>query len=281
MKNILVLDGKKVAFEIECKLKEKVNDLKEKTGKVPTLATIVVGDNKASHTYVRMKGKACERIGINSIKIELDSTCTTEELVEIVENLNNDSSVNGVLIQHPLPRHIDERKCFDSIKLEKDVDGVTSCGFGAMSMGEKVFLSATPKGIIRLVDYYNIELKGKDVVVIGRSPILGKPLAMMLLNKDATVTITHSKTIGLEKIVKRADVVVACVGKANFVKKSWLKKGAVVIDAGYNEGGIGDVDLNNVISRVSAYTPVPGGVGPMTIAMLLEQTVEAFENMNV
>jgi methylenetetrahydrofolate dehydrogenase (NADP+)/methenyltetrahydrofolate cyclohydrolase len=275
--NQVVLNGKELSKKIEQNLKEKVSFLKEKTGKVPMLATIIVGDDSASQTYVKMKVNACERVGIKSLKIELDKSIKTEDLLSVISDLNADENVDGILLQHPVPRHIDERKCFNSIKVDKDVDGVTSANFGAMAMGEESFASATPFGIMLLLDYYKIEIEGKRVVVIGRSPILGKPIAMMLLNKNATVTIAHSKTKDLEKIVKEADVVVACVGKPKFVKSEWLKEGVVIVDAGYNPGNVGDVDLEGAAGVASAYTPVPGGVGPMTIASLLSQTVKSFE----
>ena len=273
----IILNGKELSKKIEEELKEKVRELKEKSGKNATLATIIVGDNPASQTYVRMKGNACERIGINSIKIELNYNTQTEELMDVIEKLNKDENVDGILLQHPVPKHIDERLCFNSISPSKDVDGVTSAGFGAMSMGEEAYASATPLGIIKLLEHYNIELEGKKAIVIGRSAILGKPIAMMLLNKNATVTIAHSKTKDLEKYVKEADIVVACVGKPKFVKKEWLKEGVVIVDAGYNAGNVGDVDLENATKVASAYTPVPGGVGPMTIASLIYQTVKSFE----
>lgn len=277
MLNQVVLNGKELSKKIEQNLKEKVSFLKEKTGKVPMLATIIVGDDSASQTYVKMKVNACERVGIKSLKIELDKSIKTEDLLSVISDLNADENIDGILLQHPVPRHIDERKCFNSIKVDKDVDGVTSANFGAMAMGEESFASATPFGIMLLLDYYKIEIEGKRVVVIGRSPILGKPIAMMLLNKNATVTIAHSKTKDLEKIVKEADVVVACVGKPKFVKSEWLKEGVVIVDAGYNPGNVGDVDLEGAAGVASAYTPVPGGVGPMTIASLLSQTVKSFE----
>lgn len=273
----LILNGKEVSKQIEEQLKEKVAYLKEKSGKNATLATIIVGNNPASQTYVRMKGNACERIGINSLKVELDENTSTEELVSVIEKLNKDENIDGILLQHPVPRQIDERKCFNFIDPRKDVDGVTSAGFGAMAMGEDAYVSATPFGIIKLLEHYNIELEGKKAVVIGRSAILGKPIAMLLLNKNATVTIAHSKTKDLEKHVKEADIVVACVGKPKFVKKEWLKEGVVIVDAGYNPGNVGDVDLENAKELASAYTPVPGGVGPMTIVSLIYQTVQSFE----
>ena len=273
----IILNGREVSKKIEEELREKVNLLKEKTGKVATLATIIVGDDPASETYVKMKGKACERIGINSLKIKLDKDISTEDLLKVINDLNNNEDVNGILLQHPVPRHIDERKCFNAICPSKDVDGVTSAGFGAMTMGEDAYVSATALGIMKLLEYYKIEIEGRRAVVIGRSSILGKPIAMMLLNKNATVTIAHSKTKELEKVVKEADIVVACVGKPKFVKKEWLKENVVIVDAGYNEGNVGDVDLDNATLVASAYTPVPGGVGPMTIASLIYQTVKAFE----
>lgn len=273
----IILNGKELSKKIEEELKAEVRDLKEKTGKVATLATIIVGDDPASQVYVKMKGNACERIGINSLKIELDKETKTEELLEVIESLNKDENIDGILLQHPVPKHIDERKCFNAINPNKDVDGVTSAGFGAMSMGEDAFASATPLGIMKLLEFYGIDIEGKKAVVIGRSSILGKPIAMMLLNKNATVTIAHSKTKDLEKIVKEADIVVACVGKPKFVKKEWLKEGVVIVDAGYNPGNIGDVDLDNAIELSSAYTPVPGGVGPMTIVSLMFQTIKSFE----
>lgn len=275
--SIVVLNGKELSKKTEEELKEKVAILKEKSGKNATLATIIVGDNPASQTYVKMKGNACERIGIKSLKIELKENTSTEELMDVIEELNHNENIDGILLQHPVPKHIDERMCFNKINPKKDVDGVTSCGFGAMAMQEDAYVSATPLGIMKILENYNIELEGKEAVVIGRSAILGKPIAMMLLNKNATVTIAHSKTKNLDQVVKRADIIVACVGKARFIKQEWIKKGAVVIDAGYNPGNVGDVDLENIENVASAYTPVPGGVGPMTIASLLSQTVNSFE----
>lgn len=273
----LVLNGKELSKKIEEELKVKVQKIKKESGKEATLATIIVGNNPASQMYVKMKANACERVGLRSLKVEMKEETTTEELLKVIETLNTDENVDGILLQHPVPKQIDERVCFNAISPKKDVDGVTSAGFGAMTMGEEAYVSATPFGIIRILEYYGVKLEGKHAVVIGRSAILGKPIAMMLLNKNATVTIAHSKTKNLEEIVKTADIVVACVGKPKFVKKEWLKPGVVVVDAGYNEGNVGDVDLENVIPIASAYTPVPGGVGPMTIASLMEQTVKAFE----
>ena len=272
-----ILDGKKVSQETEEILKIRVDKIKARKGTVPTLATILVGNDPASATYVKMKGNACERVGMNSLKIELPSSTSTEELLKEINKLNNDPEVSGILLQHPVPNQINERACFDAINAEKDVDGVTCLGFGNMSMGEEAYGSCTPQGIMRLLDHYKIDLQGKHAVVIGRSPILGKPMAMMLLNKNATVTICHSKTQNLDSIVKLADLVVGAVGIPKFIKSDWIKDEAIVIDAGYHPEQCGDIDLDGVIHRCEAYTPVPGGVGPMTINTLILQTVEACE----
>ncbi len=278
MASALVLDGKALAKSIEESLKLRVENFKKKSGgNVPLLATILVGNDPASETYVKMKGNACTRVGMQSKKIEMPQNTTTEELLKQIENLNNDSSVYGILLQHPVPKQIDERAAFDSISLDKDVDGVTCLGFGRMSMGEFAYGSATPAGIMTILDYYKIPIEGKHAVIIGRSPILGKPMAMMLLNKNATVTICHSRTIDLPSILKSADIVIGAVGKPKFIKSEWIKPGAVIVDAGYHPGNVGDVDLETAIPKCSAYTPVPGGVGPMTIATLITQTMESAE----
>lgn len=277
----LVLEGKNLAKSIEESLKPRVAAVIAKSGgKIPVLATILVGEDPASATYVRMKGNACRRIGMESRKIELPPPTTTEELLAEIEALNRNPGVNGILLQHPVPEQIDERSCFDAIALEKDVDGVTSLGFGRMAMGEFAYGSATPTGIMTILDHYNIPLKGKRAVVVGRSPILGKPLAMMLLNRHATVTICHSRTIDLPEVVREGDIVVGAVGKPKFIQADWIKQGAVIIDAGYHPGGIGDVDLEEAAQRSSAYTPVPGGVGPMTIVSLISQTLDAAEKQH-
>ena len=272
-----ILDGKKVSKETEETLKIRVDKIKAKKGIVPTLATILVGNDPASATYVKMKGNACERVGMNSLKIELPSSTSTEELLKEINKLNNDPEVSGILMQHPVPSQINESACFDAINAEKDVDGVTCLGFGNMSMGERAYGSCTPQGIMRLLDHYKVDIEGKHAVVIGRSPILGKPMAMMLLNKNATVTICHSKTQNLDSIVKQADLVVGAVGIPKFIKSDWIKDKAIVIDAGYHPEQCGDIDLDGIIHRCEAYTPVPGGVGPMTINTLILQTVEACE----
>jgi methylenetetrahydrofolate dehydrogenase (NADP+)/methenyltetrahydrofolate cyclohydrolase len=272
-----ILDGKALAQLLEKSLKERVSALVKKTGKVPVLATILVGSDPASATYVKMKGNACNRVGMTSKKIELPDSTTTEQLLDTIDMLNNDNAVQGILLQHPVPRQIDERLCFDRIMLSKDVDGVTCLGFGTMVMGKPAFGSATPAGIMTLLKHYNVEICGKHAVVVGRSPILGKPMAMMLLNDNATVTICHSRTQGLSDIVRQGDIIIGAVGKPLFIKGNWIKNEAVVIDAGYHPGGVGDVDLTSATDHCSAYTPVPGGVGPMTITTLIQQTVEAAE----
>ena len=274
----LVLDGKALAQKTEQELSGRVTALKEKSnGQTPILATILVGGDPASATYVKMKGNACTRIGMDSLKVEMSEETTTEELLAKIEELNNNPNVHGILLQHPVPAQIDERACFDAIALEKDVDGVTCLGFGRMSMGEEAYGCATPKGIMRLLEAYNIDIAGKHAVVVGRSPILGKPMAMMLLGANATVTICHSRTQGLEEHIKQADIVVGAVGKPEFIKAGWIKDGAVVVDAGYHPGGVGDIELEPLKDRVAAYTPVPGGVGPMTINTLIYQSVDSGE----
>ncbi len=274
-KKPVLLDGKALSKEIEADLKPQVEKIIRTTGKTPVLATILVGNDPSSEVYVRMKGNACKRVGMKSLKVHLSEKTTTDELLQEIEKLNHDDSVCGILLQHPVPDHINERTCFDKIAIEKDVDGVTCLGFGKMTMGERAFGSATPAGIMRLLDHYHLALEGKHAVVVGRSPILGKPLAMMLLNKNATVTICHSRTRNLPDIVKEADIVVGAVGIPEFIKAEWIKDGAIVIDAGYHQGGIGDIEIDKVKDRTFAYTPVPGGVGPMTIATLIAQTFES------
>jgi methylenetetrahydrofolate dehydrogenase (NADP+)/methenyltetrahydrofolate cyclohydrolase len=274
----LVMDGKALAQKTEEELSARVTALKEKSnGQTPILATILVGADPASATYVKMKGNACTRIGMDSLKVEMPTETTTAELLAKIEELNNNPNVHGILLQHPVPPQIDERACFDAIALEKDVDGVTCLGFGRMSMNEEAYGCATPKGIMRLLEAYNIKLEGKHAVVVGRSPILGKPMAMMLLGANATVTICHSRTQNLESLVKQADIVVGAVGKPEFIKADWIKDGAVVVDAGYHPGGVGDIELEPLKDRVAAYTPVPGGVGPMTINTLIYQSVDSGE----
>lgn len=273
-----ILDGKALAAQTEAELLARVERLKERSGgKTPILATILVGDDPASATYVKMKGNACRRVGMSSLAVEMPSSTTTSELLAKIDELNRNPDVHGILLQHPVPGQIDERACFDAIALSKDVDGVTCLGFGRMAMGEEAYGCATPQGIMRLLQHYGIAIEGKHAVVVGRSPILGKPMAMMLLQENATVTICHSRTRGLPGLIAQADIVVGAVGKPEFIKAQWIKEGAVVVDAGYHPGGIGDVELSALSATVSAYTPVPGGVGPMTINTLIMQCVVSAE----
>lgn len=274
----VVLDGKHVAKLTEEALQLRVEGLKEKSGgRTPVLATVLVGDDPASATYVKMKGNACRRIGMESLAIELPASLKTNDLLRELEQLNNNPDVHGILLQHPVPSQIDERAAFDMIDLAKDVDGVTCLGFGRMAMGEAAYGCATPQGIMRLLAHYEIPLEGKHAVVVGRSPILGKPMSMMLLQANATVTICHSRTQNLSDHIRQADIVVGAVGRPEFIRADWIKDDAVVVDAGYHPGGVGDIELGPLLERVSAYTPVPGGVGPMTINTLIQQTVESGE----
>ncbi|MGB0767348.1 MAG: bifunctional 5,10-methylenetetrahydrofolate dehydrogenase/5,10-methenyltetrahydrofolate cyclohydrolase [Phycisphaeraceae bacterium] len=279
-----LMDGKRVARELLDAAAKRVQSLNDTTGKTPCLATVLVGSDPASITYTQMKRKRCESIGMTSRKIELPETATTRDVVDCVAELGSDPAVNGILLQHPAPPHVDERAAFEAIPVGKDVDGVTFGSFAHMwfsprslPLHEQGFKSCTPGGIVRLMDAYDVDIEGKHAVVIGRSAILGKPMAGLLLNRNATVTICHSKTRGLGEIVAQGDIVVAAVGRANFVKGDWIKPGAVVMDAGYNEGNVGDVDFEPAAEQASLITPVPGGVGPMTIATLIEQTVTAAE----
>jgi len=214
---------------------------------------------------------------MESIAVEMPEQTTTEQLLEKIAELNSTPNCHGILLQHPVPAQIDERACFDAIALGKDVDGVTCLGFGRMAMNEPAYGSATPQGIMRILEGYNIEMSGKHAVVVGRSPILGKPMSLMLLNANATVTICHSKTQNLPELIKQADILVGAVGRPEFIKAEWIKDGAVVVDAGYHPGGVGDIELAPLVDRVAAYTPVPGGVGPMTINTLILQSVAAAE----
>ncbi len=273
-----VLDGKQLAAAEEDRLRSRVAALIQRDGgRVPVLATILVGDDPASATYVRMKGNACERIGMRSRKVLLAADTSTAQLLAEIDRLNADPDVHGILLQHPVPAQIDERACFDRIALEKDVDGVTTAGFGRMAMGLPAYGSATPAGIMRLLSHYEVSLAGKLAVVVGRSPILGRPMSMMLLSADATVVVCHSRTVDLPALVMQADLVVGAVGRPEFIRGEWIKDGAVVVDAGYHPGGVGDIEIGAVQHRAAAYTPVPGGVGPMTINTLIWQTVQAAE----
>ena len=274
--NGTILDGKLVKKELEEQIAERSLAFYQNVGRKPKLATIMVGNNPASRMYITMKKKACERVFMDNAIYHLKSA-TTEEILNLVERLNVDESVDGILIQHPLPKEIDEVSCFNAIRREKDVDGVGAISFGYMTENLPSYAPATAKAIMTILDFYQIPIQGKHAVVVGRSQILGKPVGMLLLNKNATVTLCHSKTENLEAHLQNADIVVAAVGKPNFIKPSSLKEGVIIIDAGYNKGNIGDVDNTNIEEVASYYTPVPGGVGPVTIATLLEQTMDAAE----
>ena len=255
----IVMDGKAYAAEINENLKRRVESIVKKTNRIPVLATILIGNDPASVTYVKMKGNACKRAGIESKKVILPESITTKDVIGQIQLLNEDENIHGILLQHPVPGHIDEHQCFNAVAPEKDVDGVTYSSFARTAMNEMLFGCATPLGIIRLLEKYGIELEGKDAVIVGRSPILGKPMAMMLLNKNATVMICHSKT------------------KPKFIRSEWVKEGVVLIDAGYNPGNIGDSDIEGIKEKAYAYTPVPGGVGPMTIITLIELAISSAE----
>ena len=277
MNNCLILDGKEVAQISSESLTARVKKLNNH-GRPPKLVAILVGDDPASATYVAMKERACHSLGIETEIKRLKKDTSTTELQQIIKDLNNDQTVDGILLQHPVPKQIDEIKCFNTICIEKDVDGVTSEGFGNMAMGLNAFGSCTPLGIMRILDHYKIDLEGMNALVIGRSQILGKPMAAMLLNANATVTIAHSKTKNLKNSLKEFDLVVVAVGVPKFVSANDLKEGSVLVDAGYHPAQkCGDVDMTNISNIVSAYTPVPGGVGPMTINTLMMNTIEAME----
>lgn len=276
----MIIDGKKCSEEILENLRRDISEYKEKTGKVPGLAVIILGNNAASKIYVKSKIRACEKTGILSREIILDENISEEELINEIEKLNNDKNINGILVQLPLPPHINEKKICEAISVKKDVDGFKAENLGKIMLGDDDgFISCTPQGIIYLIDQLNMDLHGKNVVVVGRSNIVGKPVASLLINKGATTTVCNSKTKDLAGILKKADIIVIAIGKAKFLTKDMVKEGAVVIDVGINrvDGKIyGDVDYENVKDIVSHITPVPGGVGPMTIAMLLKNTVKAF-----
>jgi methylenetetrahydrofolate dehydrogenase (NADP+)/methenyltetrahydrofolate cyclohydrolase len=272
-----IMDGAALARKISEGTARRAADLGGRIGRPPCLAAVLVGDDPASLTYVRMKQRRCESVGVRSLITRLPAVSTTAEVVEVITRLSEDPSVDGILLQHPVPDHIDERAAFEAIHPDKDVDGVTTHSFASMAFDLPGFSSCTPAGIMRLLDEYGVDPSGRHAVVIGRSPILGKPVGMLLLARDATVTFCHSHTSDLPGIVGSANIVVAAVGKPNFVRGGWLKAGAVVIDAGYSDGTVGDVAFDEAVRVAGLISPVPGGVGPMTIAMLMEQTVLAAE----
>lgn len=273
-----LIDGKELAKNIRANLKEEVEEMK-KNGIFPKLAVIMVGEDKASKVYVKNKSKACEEVGVEYQEFLLGEDTTMDELLELIHKLNNDKSIHGILLQSPIPKHLDINEAFKEIATEKDVDGFNPINVGKLSLNQDCFVSCTPYGIIRMLEAYNIPMEGAHAVIIGRSNIVGKPLLQCLLNKNATVTVCHSKTKDIKKATENADIVIAALGKPNFVKADMVREGAVVIDVGINrteEGKIvGDVDFEEVSKKASYITPVPGGVGPMTIAMLMTNVVKA------
>lgn len=274
----VIIDGKALAKKIRENLKKECEELKQK-GIIPKLAVIMVGDNPASKVYVKNKSKACEEIGINYEEYLLEENITQEQLTDLIQNLNKDKTVNGILLQSPIPEHLNINQAIKTITYSKDVDGFTPSSIGKLMIGEDTFISCTPYGVIKMFEEYNIDLTGKNVVILGRSNIVGKPLLQCCLNKNATVTVCHSKTKDLEEYTKRADILISAIGKSKFVKKEMLKEGVVVIDVGINRGEdgklTGDVDFDEVEKIASYITPVPGGVGPMTIAMLMNNVIKA------
>lgn len=273
-----LIDGKELSKKIRKDLKKEVSSLKEK-GINPKLAVILVGEDPASQVYVRNKSKACEKTGIDFEEYIFEASITEEELIKTIEKLNKDDSIHGILVQCPLPKHINTNRALRAILPSKDVDGFHPVNVGNLSIGEDSFISCTPYGIVKMIEEYNIETEGKNAVILGRSNIVGKPLIQCMLNKNATVTVCHSRTKNIGEITKNADILIAAIGKPKFVKEDMVKDGAVVIDVGINrlEDGtiVGDVDFENVEKKAAFITPVPGGVGPMTIAMLLNNVVKS------
>lgn len=281
---MVVIDGKEVARKTRENLKKEVEELALR-GVKPKLAVILVGENPASKVYVRNKSKACNEVGVEYEEYILKTETTQTELINLIKKLNDDEKVNGILLQSPLPEHLDINEAFRTIDYEKDVDGFHPMNVGKLVLGQDTFVSCTPYGIMRLFEEYNIDLCGKHVVILGRSNIVGKPLVQCCLNKSATVTVCHSKTKNLEEITKNADVLISAIGKPEFVTKDMIKKNAIVIDVGINrlESGkiVGDIDYENVSQKASFITPVPGGVGPMTIAMLLNNVIKATKQQEI
>lgn len=279
--SVQILDGRTTAHQLRESLKPRVTALQEK-GISPCLAVLLVGDDPASHTYVKMKARACESVGIRSVVKSMPRNCAQADLESLIDYWNQDPNTHGVLIQHPVPQPLNEGALLKRLLPEKDVDGITPASMGALLAGEWAFHACTPAGIITLLDHYHIPIEGKHAVVVGRSVILGKPMALLLLNRNATVTICHSRTKNLPEFTRQADILVAAVGKPELIRGDQIKTGAVVIDAGYNrvegrQGDVGDVHYESAAQVASAITPVPGGVGPMTVATLLANTVLAAE----
>ncbi|HCG72128.1 MAG TPA: bifunctional methylenetetrahydrofolate dehydrogenase/methenyltetrahydrofolate cyclohydrolase FolD [Nitrospina sp.] len=277
---MVLIDGKKVSGEIRNRLADEIQELKKKTGKTPGLATVLVGDDPASAVYVRNKNKICGELGFQSFEQKLSADTSEEKLLQLVGELNSNKDVHGILVQLPLPDQIDSEKILQAIDPKKDVDGFHPVNVGKLVVGNALLTPCTPTGIIALLDRYDIEISGKNAVIIGRSNIVGKPVSMLLLHRNATITICHSRTQNLEEVTRSADILVAAVGRANFVTDEMVSEGTVVIDVGINrvDGKLtGDVDFEPVSKKASHITPVPGGVGPMTIALLMENTLKAFK----
>ena len=279
----IIIDGKELAKKTRQNLKIECDELKNK-GINPKLAVIMVGDNPASKVYVRNKSKACQEVGVEYEEYLLDSNITQKELIDLIKKLNNDKNINGILLQSPIPKHLDINEAFRTIDYHKDVDGFHPMNVGKLTLGQDTFVSCTPYGVMRMFEEYNIDLCGKNVVILGRSNIVGKPLTQCCLNKNATITVCHSKTQNTKKLTKEADIVISAIGKPKFITEDMIKEGAIVIDVGINrdENGkiVGDVDFENVKQKASYITPVPGGVGPMTVAMLINNVIKAAKNQN-
>ena len=285
----IILDGKKLSETIKSEIGEEVKKLADSSQLPPGLAVIIVGNNPASKVYVSSKKKACAATGIYSLEVALDENITQDKLLDEINKLNNNDKIHGILLQLPLPKHLDEHKALEAISPDKDVDGFHPTNVGKLYIGLDTFVPCTPKGVIEILKRYNISISGKNAVVIGRSNIVGKPVAALLMKENATVTIAHSKTQNLPELVKKSDIVVAAIGKPNFVKGEWIKEGAVVVDVGINSVDdpssqkgyrlVGDVEFEEAEKKASFITPVPGGVGPMTIAMLLSNTLKSRKNI--
>lgn len=280
----MIISGKEISVKIKDQLKDEVAKIKEKYPRLPKLVVILVGDNQASQTYVRNKERGCQYIGIESLILRHDESFSEADLLQEINDLNNDDTVDGILVQLPLPKHINEDKVLDAINPNKDVDGFHPQNVAKLFLGQHSLVPCTPKGMMVLLDEINYDLTGKEVVVVGRSNIVGKPVALLCLQKNATVTIAHSRTKNLKEVCSRADVLIAAVGKAKFFNHEYVKEGAVVLDVGINRDEnnklCGDVDFEDVKDKVMAITPVPGGIGPMTITMLMQNTLEAFYKRN-
>lgn len=273
----IIIDGKELAKKVRAEVKDGVEKLKQ-NGINPKLAVIMVGQDPASKVYVKNKSKACNEVGIEYEEFLLDENIQMEELLSVIEKLNKRKDIHGILLQSPIPKHLDIYKAFETIDFRKDVDGFNPINIGRLTLNRQTFISCTPYGVMKMLEEYNIELKGANVVILGRSNIVGKPLAQCLLNKDATITICHSKTKNIEEITRNADIVITAIGQPKFLKENMVKEGAVIIDVGINRletGLVGDVDFEEVSKKASYITPVPGGVGPMTISMLLNNVVIA------